>query len=79
LLLFLLPKEQHERLPFHGIKKLRRINPGAARRAVLEYLKRNGLNISQGAQVFGINRIVIYDILRKERREFKLSREQIFT
>jgi len=48
-------------------KKLRRINPEAARRAVLEYLKSNGHNISQGAQVFGINRTVIYDILRKEK------------
>ena len=48
-------------------KKLKRINPEAARRAVLEYLKSNGHNISQGAQVFGINRTVIYDILRKEK------------
>lgn len=50
-------------------KKLRRINPEAARRAVLEYLKSNGHNISQGAQVFGINRTVIYDILRKEKED----------
>ena len=47
-------------------KQLRHINPEAARRAVLEYLKRNGHNISQTALVFGINRTVVYDILRKE-------------
>ncbi len=47
-------------------KQLRRINPETARRAVLEYLKSNGHNISQTALVFGINRTVVYDILRKE-------------
>jgi len=47
-------------------KQLRQINPEATRRAVLEYLKSNGHNISQTALVFGINRIVVYDILRKE-------------
>ena len=46
-------------------KQLRKINPEAARRAVLEYLESNGHNISQTALVFGINRTVIYDILRK--------------
>jgi transposase len=49
--------------------KLRRINPEAARRAVIEYLKSNGHNISQGAQVFGINRTVIYDFLRTEKED----------
>ena len=48
-------------------KQLREINPETARRAVLEYLKSNGHNISQTALVFGINRTVVYDILRKER------------
>jgi transposase-like protein len=48
-------------------KRLRKINPEAARRAVLEYLKSNGYNISQAALVFGINRTVVYDILRKEK------------
>jgi hypothetical protein len=47
---------------------MRKINPEAARRAVLEYLKTNGHNISQSVSVFRINRPVIYDILRKERR-----------
>jgi len=48
-------------------KQLRKINPEAARRAILEYLGSNGHNISQVALVFGINRTVVYDILRKER------------
>lgn len=48
-------------------KELRKINPEAARRAVLEYLQGNGHNISQTAQTFGINRPVIYDILKKEK------------
>lgn len=48
-------------------KQLRKINPEAARRAALEYLMSNGHNISQTASVFGINRTVVYDILRKEK------------
>ena len=36
-------------------KYLRKINPKAARRAGLEYLKSNGYKISQSALVFGIN------------------------
>ena len=48
-------------------KQLRKISPETARRAVLEYLKSNGHNISQTALVFGINRTVVYNILRKER------------
>ena len=47
-------------------KLLRGIDPVAARTAVLEYLKTNGGNISATAMVFGINRPVIYDILKKE-------------
>ena len=34
---------------------------------MLEYLKGNGGNVSEVARVFGINRPVIYDILRKRR------------
>jgi len=49
-------------------KQLRKINPEAARRAVLEYLKSNGHNISQTALVFGVNRTVVYDILRKDKQ-----------
>jgi len=48
-------------------KQLRRINAEAARRAVLEYLKSNSANIAEAARVFGVNRPVIYDILRKQR------------
>jgi hypothetical protein len=48
-------------------KKLRKINPEAARRAVIEYLKTNGHHISQTAAVFGINRTVIYDIITKDK------------
>jgi len=48
-------------------KQLRKINPQAARQAVVEYLKTNGHNISNAAQVFGINRPVVYDIVKKER------------
>ena len=43
------------------------MNPGAARMAILEYLKSNGGNVSEAARVFGINRPVIYDIKRKRR------------
>ncbi len=49
-------------------KELRKINPEAARRAVLEYLKSNRVNISEAARVFGVNRPVIYDILSKQRQ-----------
>ena len=48
-------------------KKLREINPEAARRAVLEYLKTNQGNISQTAQLFSITRAVVYDIIRKDK------------
>jgi len=58
-------------------KQLRKINPQAARLAILEYLKTNsrpalrfggrGRNITETARAFGINRPVVYDILRKEK------------
>ena len=48
-------------------KQLRKINPEAARLAVLEYLKTNGHHVSQAAFIFGINRSVVYAILKKER------------
>ena len=46
-------------------KTLRQINPEAARKAVLEYLKTNGGNKAEVAKVFGVNRTVVYDILKK--------------
>lgn len=47
-------------------KSLRRINPEAARQAVLEYLASCGHNIAETARVFGITRPVVYDILVKQ-------------
>lgn len=54
--------------PGHHInyKQLRKINPVAARQAVLNYLESVGGNISRTATVFGINRCVVYDILDKQ-------------
>lgn len=46
-------------------KQLRKINPEAARRAVVEYLKTNNHNVSEAAFIFGINRAVVYDIIRR--------------
>ncbi len=46
-------------------KRLRKINPEAARTAVLEYLKSNGDNVSNCAKVFGLTRAVVYDIITK--------------
>ena len=48
-------------------KQLRKTNPKAARRAVLEYLKASNHNISEAASIFGINRAVVYDIIKKEK------------
>ncbi|MGD2142944.1 MAG: helix-turn-helix domain-containing protein, partial [Anaerolineae bacterium] len=47
-------------------KTLRKMNPEAARTAVLEYLKTNKGNKADAARAFGINRSVVYDILSKE-------------
>jgi transposase len=46
-------------------KELRKASPEAARRAVVEYWKSNGHHVSATARLFGINRCVVYDILRK--------------
>jgi len=46
-------------------KQLREISPEAARKAVLEYLRTNKGNIYQTARLFGINRAVVYDIMKK--------------
>lgn len=46
-------------------KTLRKVNPETARQAVLEYLKTNGGNKADAAKAFGINRSVVYDILKK--------------
>ena len=47
-------------------KRLRKVSPEAARTAVLQYLKSNRGNISQTARVFGIQRVTVYDILKKQ-------------
>jgi transposase len=47
-------------------KALRKINPEAARKAVLGYLESNGHNVSGAARMFGVNRCVVYDILKKD-------------
>ena len=49
-------------------KELRKINAEAARKAVLEYLKTNKVNIFRTAKLFGINRSVVYDIMRKSEK-----------
>jgi|SRR3989344_962909 len=46
-------------------KKLRSLSAETARSAVLDYLSTNGGNVSDCARVFSINRVVIYDIVRK--------------
>jgi len=46
-------------------KELRKLNPEAARTAVLEYLKTNKRNIADVAKVFGVQRLVVYDIIKK--------------
>jgi hypothetical protein len=48
-------------------KALRKVNPQAAWQAVLEYLNSVAGNVAETVRVFGINRPVIYDILRKEK------------
>ena len=59
-------------------KQLRKINPEAARKAVVEYLKTNGHNISQTALVFGVNRAVVYDIVGKDRESDLKEHEGIY-
>ena len=48
-------------------EQLRKINPEATRRAVLEYLKTSNHNISEAASIFGINRPVVHNIIKKEK------------
>ena len=48
-------------------KRLRRINPQAARQAVLEYLASVNGNVAATARAFSITRPVVYDILAKAR------------
>jgi len=48
-------------------KKLRRIDPGTARQAVLDLLASVDGNVSAAARAFGIQRSVVYDIQRRAR------------
>lgn len=48
-------------------KKLRQISPETARMAVVEYLSSNGGNVLGCSKVFGVNRAVIYDIIKKNK------------
>lgn len=50
-------------------KALRNFSPEAARKAVLEYLASNGGNVSETARVFGINRTVVYNIVKKDQQK----------
>ncbi len=47
-------------------KKLRAINPEAARVAVLDYLSSNGGNVMDASKAFGVQRNVIYAIKAKQ-------------
>jgi len=48
-------------------KRLRSIDPEAARQAVVDYLAWAGGNVSATAKAFGINRSVVHDILARSR------------
>lgn len=50
--------------PTINYASLRKINPEAARTAVLEYLS-SSRNITATARAFGIQRLTVYDILKK--------------
>ena len=62
-----LSQEENTTRPTIDYKKLRRINPQAARQAVLEYLASVNRNVAATARAFGLTRPVVYDILRKAR------------
>ena len=48
-------------------KKLRKIDPEAARLAVLSFLKEHDYNITKTALSFGVNRTVVYDIISRSK------------
>jgi len=50
-------------------KKLRKISPETARTAVLDYLYSCKGNISKTARVFGIQRLTVYDIIKRGKIE----------
>lgn len=54
--------------PQINYKNLKKINPEAARTAVLEYLLSNRGNITKTAETFGIQRLTVYNILGKSKQ-----------
>lgn len=46
---------------------LRKISPEAARTAVLEYLSSSKGNITKTAKAFGVQRLTVYDIIKKSK------------
>ncbi len=62
--------------PQISYKSLRKINPEAARTAVLEYLSSSKGNITETARVFGIQRLTVYDIIKKGQTANLLDRSK---
>ena len=54
--------------PIINYKQLRKISPEAARTAVLNYLFSNSHNVTQTARTFGLQRMVVYDIIKKSKK-----------
>lgn len=50
-------------------KRLKKINPEADRLVVIEYLSTSKGNISEAVRTFGIQRTVVYYILKKRKEE----------
>lgn len=50
-------------------KKLKQISVQAARVAVLEYLSSNGGNVSECARTFGIQRLTVYSLIKKQQED----------
>lgn len=57
-------------------KKLRKISVEAARTAIIEYLTTNGGNISDCAKAFGIQRLTVYNILKKSQEGDLMDRSK---
>ncbi len=58
-------------------KNLRRLDPEAARQAVLDYLASASGNVSATARAFGVQRSVVYDIQRRARAGSLADRSRI--
>ena len=62
-----------ETSPVIDYKKLRRLDPEAARQAVLDYLRSVDGNVAATARAFAVQRSVIYDIQRRARDDGSLA------